>query len=164
MAQFKKFFLKPGQRVPKGSTGKALPDGGILFYGDDIPQDIESVPLSVKELQDYKIEQLNQDLSIYRASSRKYPMEKILDFILVKLCLKDRIKKAMNNEITISLKEQEEIKTTLGILDSFVEWYYDLKLYVANVTEQINSATTIEEVDNITWDFSQFDNTDPELT
>jgi hypothetical protein len=48
--EYRKFYLKPGQQAPEGSTGRGLPDGGIEWVGEVFPKEIESAPMTQAEI------------------------------------------------------------------------------------------------------------------
>ena len=56
MAEYRRFYLVPGQQAPKGSTSHSMPDGGIVWIGDEwTAKDIESHVMSVEEMTEYKL-------------------------------------------------------------------------------------------------------------
>jgi len=50
MAEYRKFTLSPGQQSPEGSTGRTLPTGEIVWYGDDFPSSITNELMTQDEI------------------------------------------------------------------------------------------------------------------
>ena len=51
-----KFYLKPGQQGPDGTTSIAMPDGGIVWIGETwTAKDIEAHEMSAEELAKYEL-------------------------------------------------------------------------------------------------------------
>uniref|UniRef100_A0A6M3J3Y1 Uncharacterized protein n=1 Tax=viral metagenome TaxID=1070528 RepID=A0A6M3J3Y1_9ZZZZ len=52
MAEWRKFYLVPGQQAPAGSTGRGLADGGIAWYGDPatFPGDVSFAMMTQEEI------------------------------------------------------------------------------------------------------------------
>jgi hypothetical protein len=51
---YKKFYLKPGQKAPAGSTGKATKDGGIIWKGEVWKaDDIEVQDMAAEEIDEH---------------------------------------------------------------------------------------------------------------
>jgi hypothetical protein len=48
--EYRKFYLKPGQQAPEGSTGRGLLDGGIEWVGETFPSEIESLRMTQTEI------------------------------------------------------------------------------------------------------------------
>jgi hypothetical protein len=55
MTIYRKFYLKPGQQSPAGSTGRTVPDGGIVWIGDAdaFPSEIRSEVMTKDEIAEF---------------------------------------------------------------------------------------------------------------
>lgn len=54
--EYRKFYLIPGQQAPKGSTSQGMPDGGIVWIGDEwTATEIKSHVMSAEEKVEYSL-------------------------------------------------------------------------------------------------------------
>ena len=153
MVEYKKFFLSPGQQAPIGSLGKTLSDGGILYYGEDIPGEITSETLTLVEIKRYKRDKINEDARFYIANSRTYSVDVIMEILLTMVvCLR---------RLATHPEKASVIESRMKTVDPFLVWYRSVNAYKLSVISNIMNAATTEAVNVVVWDFSQFDNDDP---
>ena len=56
MAEYRKFYLVPGQQAPEGSTSTGMPDGGIVWIGDTwTATKITSHVMTTEEMTEYEL-------------------------------------------------------------------------------------------------------------
>ena len=74
MTEYRKFYLVPEQQAPKGSTSRAMPDGGIVWIGDKwTATKIKSHVMSDDELTEYKLLlQYEKEETIFEISFEDY--------------------------------------------------------------------------------------------
>jgi len=153
MASYKKFKLKPGQKAPTGSLGVGMSDGSILFYGDDIPTEIDSTDLTLHEFKEYKRHLIMNDYNVYRQSGVGYSLESIVDYIFMYLFLTKKISQNPPNEA--------DLQAMLDSLNPFFNWYRGLLKHKIDTLNAIESAEDFNAVELITWDFNQFTASNP---
>ena len=56
MAKYYKFYLKPGQQPPNGTTSISMPDGGIVWIGDEwVDSHIYAHEMTLSEIDEYNL-------------------------------------------------------------------------------------------------------------
>jgi hypothetical protein len=142
--EIKLVTLVPGQQAPEGSTGIGYNEG-IIWYGD-----VGTLPVEYAST--------DMDLTIYK-----------------NLSALSRINTDVNNYITNYYdagtqqsfngiySKRSTLDTVRDYLDPVWDWISTIMVYYYGIKSDILAAN-LEDFGLITWDFSQFDATKPDVT
>jgi hypothetical protein len=117
---------------------------GITTYED--PNFISNItPLTLQQVKTKKLEQSVTEILAFVNS--RYDLEKRVNYLGI-----------YNNAINKGLTNRA------AYFQPLLDWQNSVYMYSAYVQYTINNLTTIEDVNNFTWDFTTLLNTDPLIT
>ena len=129
------------------------PETETIFIDEQAKLDLEKRRL---------IERLEDDTKHfieYKANgSKRYTTEKQISFTaIVQMC------QMKLSDPNITETERQDYETRLQMIQQAFDWIRSVLDYHYQIDAQINAATSLDELNSITWDYSSFETSDPDI-
>lgn len=136
MKEYRRFYLSLDQASPEGSTAIGTPDGGIIWVGEEgtFPSGINSVIMTQEEKVVFPLTQLSDAVTAY--INNRYSSGTQTSFAALSIQ---------------SVPVQVLVVPVWEWIKSVLVYYYSIKAAISSSNDPMA----------VTWDFSQFDATDP---
>jgi len=120
---------------------------------------IANVTFTLEQLKEKTINQISQDCNIYVL--KNYPQTRQHTFKAQYIKILEEL--VLNKE-SYAEEQLDSMNTARSKLSSVFDWINQILDYYYSKLDSIKAATSKEEVTNITWDFEQFNNSNPNVT